>query len=86
MTTPANHTVTVTNRYGNTITAPVVYVKDLGGGRAEVHVETNFYLEEGYDHKATYTVRGKQVQGRYVVSSKEFVATTELHLSWRVHA
>jgi hypothetical protein len=27
------HHVTVTNRYGNTMTAPVVYVKDLGGAQ-----------------------------------------------------
>jgi hypothetical protein len=72
MTEPTNHTVT--NRYGNTIIAPVVYAKDLGGGRAEVHIETNYHIEEGYDHPAVYTVRGNQAQGRYVATAREFSA------------
>jgi len=40
----ATHTVIVTNQFGVTISAPIVYVKDLGGGRAEVHVETNYHM------------------------------------------
>jgi hypothetical protein len=54
------HHVTVTNRFGNTITAPVVYVKDLGEGRAEVHIETNYPIEMDYNYPAVYTVRDKQ--------------------------
>jgi hypothetical protein len=30
-----------------------VRVKDLGGGQAEVDVETNYYIESDYDHPAS---------------------------------
>jgi hypothetical protein len=40
MTTPTNHHITIVNRYGNVIIAAVVHIKDLGSGRAEVHVQT----------------------------------------------
>lgn len=76
MTTPSNHQVAITNRYGNVITAPVVYVKDLGEGRADVHIETNYYIEIGYTNPATYTVPGNEARPggtrRYTVNSNEF--------------
>jgi len=72
MTTPTHHTVTLVNRFGNPITAPVVYVKALGDGRADVHVETNFYIEAGYANPATYTVPGNATKGTYTVSGSEF--------------
>ncbi len=64
MTAPTNHTVVLINRFGNTITAPVVHVKTLGDGRAEVHIETSFHIESGTDYPATYNVPGKQASGR----------------------
>lgn len=66
------HTVTVTNRFGNTISTPVVYVKAVGSGKAEVHVETNYHMDVGYDYPATYTTPSKKTKGRYKVSSSEF--------------
>jgi hypothetical protein len=74
MTEPTNHTVTVLNRYGNTITAPVVHVKDLGGGRADVHIETNYHIAELYDYPATYSTPSREAKGYYHVSAKVFTA------------
>jgi hypothetical protein len=74
MTAPANHRVSILNRFGNTITAPVVYVKDLGSGKAEVRVETTYHIEDSYDLPATYTVPGKEARGHYRVSAKVFTA------------
>jgi hypothetical protein len=54
MTPPTNHRLSIINRFGNTITAPVVRVKALGNGMAEVDVETNYHVEAGRDHLATY--------------------------------
>ncbi len=62
VTTPTNHRVSILNRFGNTITAPVVHVKDLGSGKAEVRVETTYHIEDGYDLPATYTVAGKEAR------------------------
>ena len=39
---PTNHTVTLINRFGNSITAPVVYVKPLGNGQAEVLINRSW--------------------------------------------
>jgi hypothetical protein len=59
----------VINRFGNTITAKVVHVKDLGNGQAEVHVETNYYIEIGYGYPATYTTPGHEAKGHYTVTT-----------------
>jgi hypothetical protein len=72
MTAPTNHTVSVLNRFGITITAPVVYVKDLGAGKAEVHVETNFHIEIGQVRPATYATPGREAKGTFVANSNEF--------------
>ena len=72
MTTPTNHTVTLINRFGNSITATVVYLNPLGAGKADVHVETNFYIELGYEHVATYTTPSNEARGRYKAHSKAF--------------
>jgi hypothetical protein len=45
MIAPANHTVTVLNRFGVTITAPVAYVKPQGSGKAEVHILSIDWLD-----------------------------------------
>lgn len=74
MTAPTNHRVIINNRFGNTITAPVVHVKDLGSGKAEVRVETTYHIEDGYDLSATYAVPGKEARGHYRVSAKVFTA------------
>ena len=69
MTTPTNHTVTIINRYGNTITAPVVYVKPLGNGLAEVNLETAYYIESGHRYSATYATPGHEAKGHYTVTT-----------------
>ena len=72
MTASTNHHIIVLNRFGNFITAPVVSVKDLGNGVAEIDVETNFYIEAGHDHPATYSTLSHEAKGRYKAYSKEF--------------
>jgi hypothetical protein len=52
MTEPTNHTVTVHTGFSHDITAPVIYVKDLGGNRALVHLESDYYIDDGRDHAA----------------------------------
>lgn len=69
---PANHTVAMTNRFGKTFTVPVVHVKDLGGGKAEVNVETNYYIEAGHSQPATYATPKSEAKGAYRVSGKTF--------------
>jgi hypothetical protein len=69
MTTPTTHTVALKNRFGNAITAPVVFIKDLGDGRAEVHLESNFYIEAGHAHPAIYATPGHEAKGRYKVTT-----------------
>jgi hypothetical protein len=54
MTTPQGHTVTLNNRFGITITAQVVQVKDSGSGKAKVNIEAPHYIVVDYDHPATY--------------------------------
>jgi len=75
MIAPTNHTVSITNRYGNIITAPVVHIKDLGEGRADVHIETGFHIEDGHDFPATYSVPSNEAKGTYRVSAKVFTPT-----------
>lgn len=72
MTTPINHHVTITNRAGNVITADVMRVKDLGGGKAEVDVETKYYIEIGYAFPAIYATPGHEATGKYKIIGKEF--------------
>lgn len=74
MTEPTNHTVIIHTHFGHDITAPVIYIKDLGDKRALVHLETNFHIEDGRDHRATYSVPGKNALGKYRVSAKVFTA------------
>ena len=75
MTAPTNHTVTITNRFANIITAPVVYVQDMGSGKAEVRIESNFFIDIGYDYPATYSTGSHEAKGHYRVSAKSFTAT-----------
>ena len=70
--TPTNHTLTLLNRFNNFITAPVVRVKDLGNGIAEVDVETNYHIEVGHEHPATYATPSREAWGMYVASGREF--------------
>lgn len=74
MTEPTGHTVTVYTHFGNNITAPVTYVKDLGDKRALVHVETNYHIEDGRDIRASYSTGSQQAEGTYRVSAKVFTA------------
>lgn len=67
---PTNHTVTVLNRYGNKVTTSVIHVKDLGSGKAECNIETNFHLEESYDFPATYSTGSREAKGVYRISAK----------------
>lgn len=60
----------VYNHFGNTIKAPVTYVKDLGDNRALVHVETKLHLEDGRDLRATYSTGSKTAEGHYRISAK----------------
>jgi hypothetical protein len=60
------------NRFGNPITAPVVYLKALGSGKAELHIETNYYVELGHDHPAIYYTPSREAKGRYKVEAKDF--------------
>jgi hypothetical protein len=62
MTSPTNHRIIIVNRFGNTITAPVVYIKDLSSGKAEVHIETNYHVEAGHDYPATYATPSKEAK------------------------
>jgi hypothetical protein len=75
MPTPTNHTVVIHTRFGTIITAPVVLVEDLGGGRAKVNVETNYHVEDDFDHPATYAAGSNEAQGTYRVSAKVFTPT-----------
>jgi hypothetical protein len=72
MSAPTNHRLSILNRFGNMITAPVVRGKDVGNGVAEVDVETNFYIEAGYDQPATYFTPSGEAKGRYRVHGSEF--------------
>jgi hypothetical protein len=72
MTAPTNHTVTVLNRFGVTITGPVTYVKPLDEGLVEVHVESNFYIEIGQPHLATYATPSQETKGTFVATNSEF--------------
>lgn len=72
---PKNHTVTVLNRYGVTVRASVVQVKDLGGGRAECNIETNFHLEDSYDFPATYSAGSREAKGVYGINAKTWTAS-----------
>jgi hypothetical protein len=72
MTMSTNHFVTVINRFCNNHYGPVVRVKDVGNGVVEVDVETDFHIEIGHDHPATYSVPGHEAKGRYTVDSKQF--------------
>ena len=74
MTEPTNHTVTVHAGFARDVTAPVIYVKDLGNSRALVHVETAYHIEEGRDLRATYSTGSHQAAGQYRVSAKVFTA------------
>jgi hypothetical protein len=80
MTEPTNHTVTVHIGFGNGVTAPVIYVRDLGGNRALVHLETNFSIDEHCDHLATYSTGGKKAEGKYKVTAKVYSAASETHI------
>jgi hypothetical protein len=80
MTEPTNHTVTVHTGFGNGVTAPVIYVKDLGGNRALVHLETNFSIDEQRDHRTTYSTSGKKAEGKYRVMAKVYSAASETHI------
>lgn len=62
----------VCNRFGNSITAPVVHVNPLGNGLAEVHIESDFYIEAGHAHPATYATPGHEAKGTYRISGKTF--------------
>ncbi len=74
MTEPTNHTVTIHAGFSHDVTAPVIYVKDLGGNRALVHLETNFHIDDSRDLNATYSTGSKQATGKYKVSAKVFTA------------
>jgi len=67
-----HHRVTITNRANNRISAPVVLVEALGEGRATVHIETNYHIEAGFDHPATYATGSHEAKGTYRVSAKTF--------------
>lgn len=72
MTTPTNHRVVIHTRFGTTINAPVVLVEKLSDGRAHVRVETNYHIEDGFDHPAVYAADSNEAQGAYRVSAKVF--------------
>ena len=74
MTTPTNHTVTIHAGFASDVTAPVIYVKDLGDNRALVHLETKFHIDDNRDHPATYATGSKQAKGKYRVSAKVFTS------------
>ena len=74
MTEPTNHTVIIHTHFGHDITAPVIYVKDIGDKCALVHLETNIHLEDSRDHHATYSTGSKKAVGKYRVSAKVFTA------------
>ena len=74
MTEPTNHTVIIHTHFGHDITAPVIYIKDLGDKRALVHLETNLHIEDSRDHRATYSTGSKKAEGTYRVSAKVFTA------------
>jgi len=71
MTEPTNHTVTIHAGFASDVTAPVIYVKDLGDNRALVHLETNYHIADGRDHHATYSTGSKQAKGKYRVSAAQ---------------
>lgn len=74
MTEPTNHTVTVHAGFARDVTAPVTYVKDLGGNKALVHLETSYHIEDGRDLRATYSTGSKTAEGDYRVLAKVFTA------------
>ena len=74
MTEPINHTVTIHTHFGSNVTAPVIYVKDLGGNRALVHLETNFHINDQRDLPATYSTGRKTAEGKYRVNAKVFTS------------
>lgn len=74
MTEPTNHTVTVHAGYARDVTAPVIYVKDLGDKRALVHVETTYHIDDSRDLNATYSTGSHKAEGQYRVSAKVFTA------------
>jgi hypothetical protein len=57
MPTPTNQRVIIRTRFGTVITAPVVLVEDLGGGRAKVNVETNYHIEDALTTRPAATRR-----------------------------
>jgi hypothetical protein len=74
MTTPTNHTITIHEFLSRDVTAPVIYVKDLGDKRALVHVETNYHIEDSRDLRATYSTGSHKAEGHYRVSAKVFTS------------
>ena len=80
MTEPTTHTVIVHTHFGHDITAPVIFVRDLGDKRALVHLATNFHIEDNRDHRATYSVPGKNAPGKYRVTAKVYSAASETHI------
>ena len=74
MTEPTNHSIAIHTHFGNDVTAPVIYVKNLGHNRALVHIETKLFIEEGRDLSAVYLTGSKKADGKYHVSAKVFTA------------